>query len=138
MLQLIAETLVDFLNNEGASAVTPDLMERALDETSVGGQNVLNQLMRGECSVSGEWEYLSAFRRVEEQNAPRVEAIRESLLRRQLVLATGDGWRLRVPLMARWLRLRGRPCLNVSVSPANRMRIEITTPGAEPIPAAPR
>jgi hypothetical protein len=107
LLQLIAETLVEFLNNEGASAVTPELMERALDEATVAGQNPLYLLMRGECSVPGEWEYISAFRRVEEQNPPTGEAIRDSLLRRQLIQATGDRWRLRVPLMARWLHRRG-------------------------------
>lgn len=107
LLQLIAETLVDLLNSEGVASVTPELMERALDEAVVSGQNVLHQLMRGECSVAGEWEYLSAFRRVEEQDAPGEEAIRGSLLRRQLVVATGERWRLRVPLMGRWLRLRG-------------------------------
>jgi hypothetical protein len=107
LLQLIAETLVDFLNNEGAPAVTPDLMERALDEATVSGQNVLYQLMRGECSVPGEWEYLSAFRGEEEQVPPAAEAIRGSLRRRQLIQDCGDRWRLRVPLMARWLRRRG-------------------------------
>ena len=107
LLQLIAETLVDFLNNETAPAVTPDLMERALDEATLTGQNVFYQLMRGECSIPGEWEYLSAFRRLDEQEEPEEEAIRDSLLRRQLMTTTGSRWRLRVPLMARWLRLRG-------------------------------
>ena len=107
LLQLIAETLVEFLNNEGASTVTPELMERALDHAVVEGQNVLIQLMRGECSIPGEWEYLSAFRRVDEQEEPGEEAVRDSLIRRQLTLARGNRWRLRVPLMARWLRLRG-------------------------------
>jgi hypothetical protein len=107
LLQLVAETLVDFLNQEGASAVTTSLLERALDDATSSGQNVLYQLMRGECSLAGEWEYLSAFRRMEEQYAPEDDAIRQSLLRRQLIVADGERWRLRAPLMARWLRLRG-------------------------------
>ena len=107
LLQLIAETLVDFLNQEGASAVTPEVMEKALDEATRSGQNVLYQLMRGECSLAGEWAYLSAFRGMEEQRAPQDEAIRESLLRRELIRPDGESWHLRVPLMARWLRLRG-------------------------------
>ena len=48
-----------------------------------------------------------SFRSVEEQAAPGDEAIRDSLVRRQLMQRTGERWRLRVPLMARWLRLRG-------------------------------
>jgi hypothetical protein len=107
LLQLIAETLVDFLNNEGAPAVSEEMMERALDEATVSGQNVLYQLMRGECRVAGEWEYLAGFRRVEEQDAPGDEAVRASLLHRRLVVGAGERWRLRAPLMGRWLRLRG-------------------------------
>ncbi len=107
LLQLIAENLVDFLNNEGAPHVTPDLMERALDEAVVSGQNVLYQLMRGESVLPGEWEYLRGFRDRAEQMPPADEAVRASLLRRQLVVAANGAWRLRVPLMGRWLRLRG-------------------------------
>jgi len=107
LLQLIAESLVDFLNNEGAPAVSEETMERALDEATVSGQNVLYQLMRGECRVAGEWEYLAGFRRVAEQDAPGDEAVRASLLHRRLVVGAGERWRLRAPLMGRWLRLRG-------------------------------
>jgi len=107
LLQLIAETVVDLLNRKGAPSVTPELMETALDEASSSGQNALFQLMHGECTLAGEWEYLSGFREAEEQNAPQDEAVRRSLLRRQLIRESGGRWRLRVPLMGRWLRLRG-------------------------------
>ena len=107
LVQLIAETLVDLLNRRGAPSVTPQLMETALDEAVISGQLALFQLMRGECTLPGEWEYLIAFREAEEQNAPQDEAVRRSLLRRQLIQVSGGRWRLRVPLMARWLRLRG-------------------------------
>jgi hypothetical protein len=107
LVQLIAETLVDLLNNDGAPQVTPELMERALDEAVVSGQNVLYQLMRGESLLPGEWEYLSTFRYTNEQAPSSDEAIRRSLLRRQVIRETAGRWRLRVPLMGRWLRLRG-------------------------------
>jgi hypothetical protein len=107
LLQLIAETTVDLLNSEGAAAVTPALLERALDSAVTSGHNVLSQLMQGESSVPGEWEYLSAFRAREEQAPPEDGGIRRSLLHRQVIREENGGWRLRVPLMARWLRLRG-------------------------------
>ena len=36
-----------------------------------------------------------------------VEAVRRALLRRKLIVVRDGRWRLRVPLMGRWLRLRG-------------------------------
>jgi hypothetical protein len=107
LLQLIAETTVDLLNNEGAAAVTPALLERALDSAVTSGHIVLSQLMQGECSLAGEWEYLAAFRGREEQALPEDDAIRRSLRHRQIAREENGLWRLRVPLMARWLRLRG-------------------------------
>jgi hypothetical protein len=107
LLQLIAETTVDLLNSEGAAAVTPALLERALDSAVTSGHNVLSQLMQGESSLAGEWEYLSAFRAREEQPPPEDIGIRRSLLHRQIIREENGLWRLRVPLMARWLRLRG-------------------------------
>jgi len=109
LVQLIAETVVQRLNEFNLPQVTGDMLEKSLDVAVVSGQNVLYELVRKECSLPGEWEYLSAFRRVEEQEEPVDEAIRQSLLRRELIEIVGGLWRLRVPLMARWLRysLRG-------------------------------
>jgi hypothetical protein len=107
LLQLIAETTVDLLNSEGAAAVTPALLERALDSAVTSGHIVLSQLMQGESSLPREWEYLSVFRAHEEQPPPEDIGIRRSLLHRQIIREEEGIWRLRVPLMARWLRLRG-------------------------------
>jgi hypothetical protein len=107
LLQLIAETVVDLLNSEAAPAVTRALRERALDRAVTSGHNVLSQLMQGESTLAGEWEYLSGFRERQEQPAPEDAAIRRSLRHRQIVREENGLWRLRVPLMARWLRLRG-------------------------------
>jgi hypothetical protein len=95
------------LNSEGAAAVTPALLERALDSAVTSGHIVLSQLMQGESGLAGEWEYLSAFRAREEQAPPEDDGVRRSLRHRQIVREENGMWRLRVPLMARWLRLRG-------------------------------
>jgi hypothetical protein len=109
LVQLIAETVVDLLNDEGGRQVAPGLFERALDESIVRGHNVLYELLRRESQLSGEWEYLSAFRKQETQPPPEEETIARSLRRRLLVAEEGEGghWRLRVPLMRRWLIKRG-------------------------------
>jgi hypothetical protein len=108
LVQLIAETIVDLINNEEqAVAVTPELMEQALDKAVVRGQNVLYELMRRESFLPGEWEYLSAFRKTETQPPPDDENVAASIRRRLLVVENDGQWRLRVPLMARWLRVKG-------------------------------
>lgn len=107
LVQLIAETIVDLLNDKGGGNVTSDLMERALDRAIVSGHNVLYELLCRESSLPGEWEYLSKFRIRDTQPLPDDEAIVQSLRRRLLVEEEGGQWRLRVPLMSRWLRNRG-------------------------------
>jgi hypothetical protein len=105
LVQLIAETIVDLLNNRpGANRVTSELMEQALDRAVEHGQNALHLLMEGECRIPGEWAYLSRFGQVAEQDAPADSAVRRSLKRRMLVLEHDGKWRLRAPLMARWVR----------------------------------
>ncbi len=108
LVQLIAETIVDLVNLEEVSQVTPDLFERALDKSIVRGQNVLYELMHRESTLPGEWEYLLAFKKTETQPPHQDETIASSLRRRLLVEESNGQWRLRVPLMARWLKLRGQ------------------------------
>jgi hypothetical protein len=107
LVQLIAEVAVDLANAEQRRLIGPELFERALDEAIVRGHIVLYQLVRGECRLPGEWEYLSAFRQHEVQPPPKDEDVARSLRRRLLVVVDGDQWRLRVPLMRRWIRERG-------------------------------
>lgn len=106
-MQLIAETIVDLINEEDADGVSPELLERALNKAIVRGHNVLHTLMRGESLLPGEWDYLSAFRNVGMQAPPIDKAITKSLRRRLLIEENGEQWQLRVPLMARWLKVRG-------------------------------
>lgn len=108
LVQLIAERIVDLVNEEEVSQVTPDLFQRALDKSIVRGQNVLYELMRRESTLPGEWEYLLAFKKAETQAPPQDEKIAASLRRRLLIAEENGEWRLRVPLMARWLKQRGQ------------------------------
>ncbi|MCH8295499.1 hypothetical protein IH992_30830, partial [Candidatus Poribacteria bacterium] len=71
------------------------------------GHNVFHLLMYRESTIPGEWEYLSAFRHHTMQPPPEDEAVNRSLRRRLLVEEENGEWRLRVPLMERWLRERG-------------------------------
>jgi hypothetical protein len=59
--------------------------------------------------LPGEWEYLSTFRKQAAQTPPEDDAINRSLRRRLLVVEENENgpWRLRVPLLRRWLVKRG-------------------------------
>ncbi len=106
LVQLIAETAVDLLNETAARVLDADMFERALDRAIVRGDLVLRQLLESECRTPGEWDYLCGFRRRDSQPAPSSDGIYRSLRRRRLVSEEGGMWRLRVPLMQRWLRER--------------------------------
>ncbi len=106
LVQLVAETVVDLLNDDPRTKADIEILERALDRAIILGHNVLHHLMRVESTLPGEWDYLAAFRDCSIQSPPTDEAIAHSLRRRLLVAEDGNGWRLRVPLMNRWLRRR--------------------------------
>ena len=106
LVQLIAETIVDIINDEYTRYVTPDLMERSLDKAIVRGDAVLSRLLLDECSLPGEREYIYGFYKKDYQPIPEDDAIRRSLRRRLLVDEENGKWLLRVPLMQRWLRKR--------------------------------
>lgn len=72
----------------------------------VRGNNVFLELLEKESRLPGEWDYLREFRRRDEQAIPDDEAIDRSLHRRRLVVEEGNHYRLRAPLMGRWLRRR--------------------------------
>jgi hypothetical protein len=105
LLQLTAGTIVDLANDSGRRVIDEKLIERALEIAVSRGHNVFYELLRRECVMAGEWEYLSRYRDVGEQPPPNDPAIAESL-RRRLLVETGTMWRLRVPLMRRWLTTR--------------------------------
>lgn len=105
LVQLIAETAVDRLNDIKARHLGPADLELAADKAVVRGDVVLRQLLEDECRIPGEWDYLSAFTR-ETQPPPADPAVARSLRRRQLVAKDSAVWRLRVPLLRRWLLQR--------------------------------
>jgi hypothetical protein len=106
LVQLIAETIVDRLNESGQRQLDATLWESALDETVVRGHNVFHELLVRESRVVGELDYLQEFRTRETQSPPGDNAIARSLTRRLLVVPDGDNWRLRAPLFRRWLQRR--------------------------------
>jgi len=75
LVQLLAETIVDLINDETKRQVDAELFERSLNKAIVSGLNVLYQLLRGESTLPGEWEYLAAFRKRETQPPPEDEVI---------------------------------------------------------------
>jgi len=107
LVQLVAETLVDRMNDAGKGRVDDELFERGLDAAVTAGDAVLSQLLKGESRLPGEWEFLLAFRAHEAQSPPEDDEVRRSLRRRLVVVEDGDAWRLRAPLFRRWLRKRG-------------------------------
>ena len=107
LVQLLAETAVDVVNAEGATGVTDEMYGRVREKAVVRGDTVLRQLLLGEVKSPGEREYLTRFRKLDDQPPPDDEAVERSIRRRLLVEAAGGRWRLRVPLMRQWLRDRG-------------------------------
>ncbi|HKH43893.1 MAG TPA: AAA family ATPase [Thermoanaerobaculia bacterium] len=106
LLQLVAETVVDLVNSVGRVSVDGALLERALDRAVAYDNNTFLELLERESPLPGEWDYLRSFRSAEEQPVPSSEALDRSLRRRRLVIEEAGRYRLRVPLMARWLRQR--------------------------------
>jgi hypothetical protein len=107
LVQLLAETLLDLVNRQSLAGVDQALFEEGLDKAIVRGHNVLYQLLQQECQSDAEWQYLSGFRPADTQPPPTQDSVFRALKRRLLVEEVGSAWRLRVPLMERWLRKRG-------------------------------
>ena len=107
LVQLLAETVVDLCNDHEQDQADPTLLEQAIAKAIVAGDTVLRQLMQPEDAAPGEWDYLRSFRTRNAQPPPEDEAVYQALRRRLLVTEEQNQWRLRVPLMQRWLRERG-------------------------------
>jgi hypothetical protein len=103
LVQLLAETAVELANNRQLAALDAGVLEEAIDEAVERGTVVLSELIEGECRTPAERQYLLGFRMTETQLPPPDEQVRRSLRRRFLIVEEGEQWRLRVPLMSRWL-----------------------------------
>lgn len=102
LVQLVAESCIDVLNDQEAREVTPALFRQALDRAVSRGHLVLHQLLCGE-STPAEWTYLEGFRNHESQPPPEDSVVRRALRRREIITESNGDWLLRVPLMSRWL-----------------------------------
>jgi energy-coupling factor transporter ATP-binding protein EcfA2 len=108
LVQLVAETVVDLVNDAGRARADTELLANAFDKAVVRGDVVLRELIDRESTLPGELDYLHAFGRSDSQPPPPDDIeIERSLRRRQLIVDDGDSRRLRVPLMGRWIRQRG-------------------------------
>jgi hypothetical protein len=107
LVQLLAQTVVRLLNEGSVPHADATLIDRAAAEIIVAGDTVLRQLAEGESRLPGEWEYVRGFRHRDTQAPPDDDAVSRSLRRRLIVVEHGGQWRMRVPLMQRWLRERG-------------------------------
>jgi hypothetical protein len=101
--------------------------------------------MHRESTSPGEWEYLTGFRTRETQPASNDEVVYTSLRRRLLVEGDNGIWRLRVPLMARWLRQPGGAggllCYllsGVREKPVTPRPVRLSQPFSAPPPSASR
>lgn len=104
LVQLVAQTAIDLVNDSGSAALEAALLERAFDKVVQGSNNFFIELVERESRLAGEWKYLSAFRTTDELPPPGDSAVERSLRRRRLVLTENGRCHLRVPLVARWLR----------------------------------
>jgi hypothetical protein len=107
LVQLAAETCVDLANDKGADIIDAPLLEYAFDEAVRRGDSVLRQLIEGESSLAGEEAYLLGFRDREVQPEPSDPLVRRGLRHRHLVVDEDGRWRLRAPLMRRWMIANG-------------------------------
>jgi len=107
LVQLVAECIVDIVNEESVEAVDERIFEDALERCLVRGHNVFHELLYSESTMVGEWDYLSRFRKRETQPEPPNKELSDSLRRRLLVRVEDGMLKLRVPLMRRWLINRG-------------------------------
>lgn len=107
LVQLLAETVVDLCNDRGQERADQALLEQTAAKAIITGDAVLRQLMQPEDASPNEWAYLCGFRTHDTQPPPDDELVCQALRRRLLVNEEQGQWRLRAPLMQRWLRERG-------------------------------
>lgn len=101
LVQLLAEAVVDEINDRGVAAFDPAWRPHVLRRSIERGEVVLRQLTLGECRLPGELDYV---RSLVSGDRPAPEApILSSLRRRELIVEEGGRVALRVPLMRRWL-----------------------------------
>lgn len=104
LVQLLAQKAVDVCNDREQGRLDAMLLEEAATKAVSHGDVVLGQLMHPNEALPEEWTYLCGFRTRDTQPPPENEVVYNALKRRLLAEVVDGEWRLRVPLMQRWLR----------------------------------
>lgn len=104
LVQLIAETVVDRVIMSNINQAGAKVLNQSIEKAVVRGDAVLYELVRRESQIPGEWEYLCGFVKNDYQPPPQDFEVAHSLRRRLMVVEGESRWRMRVPLMQRWLR----------------------------------
>ena len=102
LVQLLADTTIQILNDSGEKVVNTENLEKAFDNAIHLGHNFFYYLMHEESSKE-EWKYICGFIDDESQQKPQDLEILYSLRRRKLVIVEKNLVSLRVPIMRRWL-----------------------------------
>ena len=106
-VQWVAEAAVYLLNQTTASRVDDALIKKAFLRVVERADSPLQELVEGESLLPGEFAYLQGFRMSAVQPLPIDPVIARSLRRRMLLEEADGQYRLRVPLMRRWLIAKG-------------------------------
>jgi hypothetical protein len=103
-VQLVGSCACELADEARRVTVDGPFLERVFDAAVSAGDSTLSHIMWRESTLEGEWDYLLRFRNTDAQPPPVDDSIARSLRHRLLVAEDSNGWRLRVPLMRRWLR----------------------------------
>ncbi len=104
LVQAIARRILELLNKAGSHSIDASLWERALDDVVFDNDTILRHIIKNDQTSNNEWKYLLRFRSCDTQPPPDDDEIAESIRRRLLIAEESGAWRLRVPVMERWLR----------------------------------
>ncbi len=112
LVQGVAKQVITLCNRAKVLRPTDEILEGALDAVLDSMATTFQQLLLFSGSLQDTekraGEYLRGFRTADTLPLPTDGDIRRLLERHELMTATETGeWRLRVPLMLRWMRKRG-------------------------------
>ena len=108
LVQMVAEKALEKIKSgKTLQQLNAEQLENVYSDVISEKRNTFISLMVSESKLEGEWEYLYNFHNQPTQLPPNKTEISISLRRRELVSVSEEGWSLRVPLMARWLREQG-------------------------------
>ncbi|MEN8905525.1 MAG: AAA family ATPase [Clostridiales bacterium] len=105
-VQAIAHAAIEILKSDQArSKVDLYILENAFRKVIQSSYNSFERLLKNECEIKGEWEYILEFTNSDLQLKPSNPLIRESLKRRLIIKEVDNMWKINMPLMERWLKM---------------------------------